>query len=414
VFPTAPQVRDYLASYVDRFALAPMIRCNAEVTQVTPVLDTFRVTVRDSAGSEELSADHVVVCAGTFSRPFVPEIRGSERFSGVVQHSSAALDTMSVAGRRVIVVGAGKSALDCAVWASGEAQSVTLLFRRPHWMAPRFLPGRIPSDQVFLSRLSELFIAYHRLTRVERLMTQAARGVASRTFWALPNWLFPKLLRMPVAMRPATRLPSGFENLGLADEIYRLIGSGAVTTRVGEILEFTGGTEIALADGTTLEADVVIFATGWRQPLDFLDAQLRDQIVIGDHFHLYRHVLPPAQPRIGFVGYTSSVSCQLTAEVSAHWLSDVFLGRLTLPTVPEMDAEIARVRAWLGHALPGRPEGYFIGPFQAHYVDELLNDMNLPTRRVRNVIVEFFGPFAPKRYATLGAERRRLRESGGF
>jgi hypothetical protein len=58
---------------------------------------------------------------------------------------------------------------------------------------------------------------------------------------------------------------------------------------------------------------------------------------------------------------------------------------------------------------PARDQGYFIGPYIAHYTDELMRDMGMPVRRTSNVFREYFAPFWPSRYETLGEERRRAR-----
>jgi cation diffusion facilitator CzcD-associated flavoprotein CzcO len=123
-----------------------------------------------------LQCDFVVVCTGTFSEPLVPEIPGSERFSGTVVHSSEATDPALVVGKRVVVVGAGKSALDCAAWATEHAQRCTLVFRAPHWMSPRMLPGGIPNDRLVMGRYPELFFRYHRLNRLERFSARPGKG----------------------------------------------------------------------------------------------------------------------------------------------------------------------------------------------------------------------------------------------
>src|SRR5439155_8560512 len=83
-----------------------------------------------------------------------------------------------------------------------------------------------------------------------------------------------------------------------------------------------------------------------RRRCRFLEDSVRREVEREDGFQLYRFILPPAVPRLGFIGYNSSTACQLTSEVAAHWLSDRFLGRLRLPDVDEMDREIARVRHW--------------------------------------------------------------------
>ena len=152
----------------------------------------------------------------------------------------------------------------------------------------------------------------------------------------------------------------------------------------------------------------MIFATGWQQGVPFLVPELRDGVLSNGRFKLYRFILPPRVPRLGFIGYASSIACQFTSEIAAHWLSQSFRGELRLPSADAMEQEIAHVERWTSEAVPGRDQGYFIGPFIAHYADDLVRDMGLPTRRRKNIFAEYLSPFWPQHYGTLAAERRAL------
>ena len=410
VFPTAEQVRTYLASYVARFGLAPLIRLSTEVVRVSGRGDQFAVETCGPMGLSTVLCDFVVVCAGTFSEPYVPVIAGADRFDGTVVHSSQATDSVLFAGRRVVVVGAGKSALDCAAWAGSHAQACTLVFRKPHWMMPRHFPGGIPADQLAMGRLTEAFLRYHRRSPVEQLLHGPGKKL-TELVWRAVSLLFRLLLRMPAAMVPDEPMPAGIENLGFGKEFYDMARRGQLILRRDSIMAFPGGREILLAGGDRVAADVVVFATGWRQSLSFLAPELRAAVVSDGRFQLYRHILPPAEQRLGFVGYASSTACQLTSEISAHWLSQCFRGQLALPSVDEMRSELRRVRAWLEEVLPARPQGYFVGPYLVHHIDDLMTDMGLPTRRTSNFVSEYLGRFSPVRYQDL-AEERRLARNG--
>jgi cation diffusion facilitator CzcD-associated flavoprotein CzcO len=408
LFPAADQVRCYLDSYVDRFELAPLIRLSTEVVRVSKSGTGFEVAVRDPDGPSSIPCDFVVVCTGTFCEPDVPEVAGVERFAGTVVHSSQATDPALLAGKRIVVVGAGKSALDCAAWAAEHAERCTLVFRAPHWMAPRILPGGTPIDRLVLGPFAELFFRYHHLTGVERFLHGSGR-ILPRLFWRVARMLFRGLLRMPTVMIPDQRLPLGIENVGVAPEFYKLARTGRLDLRRDAITAFGDGAEVLLAGGDRLACDVVVLATGWRQALPFLDRELASAVLQDGRFHLYRHILPPTEPRLGFVGYASSTACQLTSEISAHWLSQTFRREHTLPEVREMQAEIQRVHAWLAEVLPVRPHGYFVGPCVTHYIDDLLRDMGVPTRRTRNVFTEYLGAFSPTRYRDVAAQRAKSR-----
>jgi dimethylaniline monooxygenase (N-oxide forming) len=402
LFPNAEQVREYLASYVRRFRLAPLIQLSTEVILVSRHGRGFEVVVNGPRGEMTLQSDFVVVCAGTFSEPAVPHIRDAERFAGTAVHSSQATDPGLVIGKRVVVVGAGKSALDCATWAAESAQHCTLIFRAAHWMAPRVLPGGIPIDRLVLGRLPEALFRYHRLTRVDRFFHGPGKAV-TRLVWRFTGLLLRLNMGMPAIMVPEQPLPRGVENFGVAPEFYDAARHGRLDLRRDEITAFSDGDAVMLASGERVGADVVIFATGWRPTLPFLDPDLASAALSDGHFRLYRHIVAPTEQHLGFVGYASSTACQLTSEISAHWLSQLFRGTLTLPPVKDMEAEIQRVQAWLSDAFPGRRQGYFVGPCVTHYIDDLMADMGVPTRRTRNALTEYLAPFSPSRYRDLSS-----------
>lgn len=416
-FPTAEQIRAYLESYADHFGIRPLIRVSTEVVTVSRApagasADArFRVAVRPTAGPGTLATlpfDFVVVCNGVFCEPRLPQVEGRERFAGAVLHSSQIVDPSRIEARNVIVVGAGKSALDCAAWAARHARSCTLVFRAPHWMVPRHFFGLVRGERVIMTRFSELFLRYHRRSRVEALLHGPGRSLV-RLFWGGLSRLLRLMLRMPPALVPERSLPVGFENVGVGGEFYEVLRLGKVAPKRAQISSFTGPSTVQLSTGERIEADVVVFATGWRQGVDFLDADLQALVRKDGCFRLYRHILPPAEHHLGFVGYASSTVCQLTSEVAAHWLSQCFRGELMLPSAPEMEREISRVLHWASEVVPGCKEGYFVGPFVAHYVDDLMRDMGLSRARTGNALTEYFAPLWPSRYQGLQEERRRAR-----
>ena len=413
-FPTADEVRRYIDAYVDHFGLGPRIHCSTEVLSVqrrdggdAHSGGRFRVTVRSTDGRREersVQADFVAICNGVFSEPYTPSIEGSERFSGRILHSSDLTDTELVRDRRVLVVGSGKSALDCATVAAEHGSSCTLLYRTPRWMIPRYLMG-LRYDYLFFNRMAESLQEYHRKRGFEAILHGPLKPFL-RLYWRFQSWLIRLMAGMPRDLVPEQPLPSGLENLGVGTDFYEAVNQGRAVVRRDRIRAFSGDTEIRLESGDAIEADVVILATGWKQRLDFLEAGLRSVAADEQGFRLYRHIVPPEEPKLGFVGYASTIANTLTSEISAHWLSDVFLGNVTLPSTEAMHEEISTVRRWAAETFPVAREGYFIGPFIAHHVDDLMRDMGLSTRRTSNVFAEYFARFLPRRYRDVTEERR--------
>jgi Flavin-binding monooxygenase-like len=130
------------------FRLRPSLRLGTEVRTVsrTPEPEDSRVSrfevalrpTNDAGREERLRYDFVAVCNGVFSQARVPAIDGRQRFAGRVLHLSELTDVLMLEGQRIVVVGAGKSALDCAAWAAQHCRACTLVYRAPHWMVPRY------------------------------------------------------------------------------------------------------------------------------------------------------------------------------------------------------------------------------------------------------------------------------------
>ena len=374
-FPSASQIRNYLQSYTDHFNLRDYIHLSNEVVNISRQSyssnSKFKVTVKDlnrSSGTKQMDFDFVVICNGVFSKPYLPDLEGMELFDGEILHSSEFIDPEIIINKSVVVVGAGKSAYDCAAFASQYTDRCALVFRKPHWMIPRYFFGFIRYDWLFANRFSELFAPYYKKNRIESFLHDRAAGFISQ-YWKGQSRLIALLLKMPPILIPQRPLPLGFENIGVGNKFYKKLAQGKIGLKRSQINSFNESGEILLDSGERLTADVVIFATGWRQNLDFIDEELQNKITKKGKFRLYRYILPPEEPDIGFIGYASSTACQFTSEIAAHWLSQKFLNQLALPDTKDMENEIERVPEWCNKVFPSSNKGFFIGPYVSHYTD---------------------------------------------
>jgi putative flavoprotein involved in K+ transport len=131
-YPTRDEVVAYLAAYADRLDLP--IELNTRVTAVRWTDGGFRVGTESGA---EYRAPLVVSAAGGFGSPYRPPLPGLDSFAGTVLHASEYRRPEPFVGRRVVVVGAGNSAVQIATELA-QVTDVTLASRTP----VRFLPQR--------------------------------------------------------------------------------------------------------------------------------------------------------------------------------------------------------------------------------------------------------------------------------
>ncbi len=237
LFPSRRVFVDYLHRYAATFRLP--IETAADVTGVERFGDRWQVRLRSGAVLETRT---LVVATGIVANPHVPDFPGRERFTGRVIHSVAYRQPEGMAGRRVLVVGAGNSAGEISVELSRHGADVSLAVRSGASIVPRELLG-IPIQylSVLVSPLPRSFVQ-HVTTMIGGL-----RG--------------PRVLPPP----PPTSCPKvPLIGLALADALRH----GVIKLRDG-LTAFTAE-GVRFGDGSEEAFDDVILATGYRAALGCL------------------------------------------------------------------------------------------------------------------------------------------------
>ncbi|MHC5822506.1 MAG: flavin-containing monooxygenase, partial [Nostoc sp.] len=295
-WPTAEDMQNYLNSYADNFGVLERIRFQTEVTNVsrkTGEQPGWIVTIRVNEKEEKHEFDFVLVCNGIFSTPKLPSLPGREEFAasgGRVLHSTEFKDTSIIQGKRVVVVGFGKSACDIATVAANTAKESTLVFRQPLWKIPRFFLGLVNLKYILLTRFSEAWFPWRQMGRLESLLHTLGKPLVW-AFWRTNE----TLLRLQFGLDSCGMLPEQPMNqvncqITIAHpDFFKYVHSGKIQAIKTSIAKFIPG-GVELANGQQLQADIVIFGTGFRQELPFLEEEYRRQLVDEDgNFSLYRY-----------------------------------------------------------------------------------------------------------------------------
>jgi len=133
--------RDEVVSYLRRYAagLDADIRTNTPVTAVEAHgQDGFRV--RTGAG-ETVRTRGVVAATGSFGHPHTPVLPGQDRFTGRVLHVASYRNPHEHAGERIVVVGAGNSAVQVG-YELAQVATVSLATRHPVIFVPQCRGGQ--------------------------------------------------------------------------------------------------------------------------------------------------------------------------------------------------------------------------------------------------------------------------------
>jgi 4-hydroxyacetophenone monooxygenase len=135
--------REELFAYFDRcavkYGIKDDVRFETEVVSATfdEAAARWNVVARGADGSRiDVAAEAIVSAVGQLNRPKLPNIDGVETFRGTAFHSSSWRHDVSLAGKRVAVIGTGASAFQLVPEVAVEAERTIVFQRSAPWMFP--------------------------------------------------------------------------------------------------------------------------------------------------------------------------------------------------------------------------------------------------------------------------------------
>jgi cation diffusion facilitator CzcD-associated flavoprotein CzcO len=285
LFPSRDQMRDYILAFAAHHGLGAHIRFNTAVESARPLepggLSGWEVVTSDG---ERRTYDGVIVANGHLWDPFIPEYPG--HFDGHVIHSGAYRNASDLRGDRVLVVGAGNSGCDLAVDAAQAGRATYVSVRRGLVFQPKTLFGRPRSELPVLGRLPV------------RLQERVTRGLIDVSLGR------PERYGLPA---PATR--NLHRNRPVVNgQLLHFIHHGRV--RVTPAIDHLDGHDVHFADGSVRTVDTIVYATGFKATLPFLDPSLIE-LAGGVPLRVAGMTLPVGVEGLYFVGLAAPRGPQL-------------------------------------------------------------------------------------------------------
>lgn len=328
LFPSHRQIAAYLESFADAFAIRERIRFRCPVEAVRPIGPGPGRGWTVTAGGEQSEFDDVVVATGHQGTPAHPEFASD--FTGEYLHSHEYRTPGPFASKRVLVVGLGNSGLDIAADVCIVAASTFVAVRSPVLIMPRMVLG-VPSARI-LGRINKPFVPWIVQRQVMRTISRVFHG-------RMENW----------GLRTPTRRAHPASNATfMAQVAYRKI---AVRPGVSHV----EGQEVTFSDGTSVEVDTMIAATGYEIHLPFLGEEVSP--VDGRRMRLYKRVVHPSWPGLYFVGFfnVSGGANISMMDVQSRWVAALVSGQVGVPSQAAMLSDIAREREYLRRTFPDAP-----------------------------------------------------------
>lgn len=246
---TQPHILANIEAWVERFKLADGIRLNAPVQRARLSGAAWQLVTPQG----EVHARHLIAATGAHNKPVIPHI--SREDSSVREfHSSALRDPDALMDRDVIVVGGGASAFDLLeLCFQHGARRIVWVYRGLRWFLPTRKPKHIAGSVRGFARLQ--------VSGITALQQSAALGADMRSRYEkfgiseiMPSHDFDVEHDQLIPGRPGM-----------------LTNFAAIERHAGSVQSVAGRT-VTLSDGHRLEADLLLWGTGYSLDLSYFEA----------------------------------------------------------------------------------------------------------------------------------------------
>ncbi|MBC7590822.1 MAG: alpha/beta fold hydrolase [Salinibacterium sp.] len=274
-------IRTYIADTVADEGLGSMVRLNHRVISAEWSSESARWTVtavRTSGNDYSMDApppgelvtftcSFLSVCSGyyRYDEGFTPTFPGEDSFQGTIVHPQHWPADLDYSGKRIVIIGSGATAVTLVPTMARTAAHVTMLQRSPTYIAPvasrdrkadwirRVLPSRLAYRLVRIKNIGFSMFTYQLSRRRPGTMKSILRTAATSRL--------PQDFDYEKHLTP-TYNPWDQRLCAIPDaDLFRAISAGTADIVTDEISSFTP-TGIELASGATLDADVIVTATG--------------------------------------------------------------------------------------------------------------------------------------------------------
>ena len=305
-FPLRDEIEGYLLDTAREFGLydKACFRTHVEEARWNTATDQWDVTITTPDGKREThSADYLFSAVGILNIPKFPQIDGLDEFAGEVYHTSRWPAEADLSGKRVAVIGNGASGMQVAPAIADEVSRMTIFARSKQWAAPfPQFRKKVPEGVRYLMQVVPLYRAW-----LEQRLSWTFNDRVHGTLFRDPEWEHPERAvneindahrrvftryveeqlqdRPELIERVLPEYPPFAKRMLLDNGWFRTIKKPHVDL-IPEHLAKVQGNTLFTSSGETVEADVIILATGFQTTnvLGSYDIVGREGQLLRDHW----------------------------------------------------------------------------------------------------------------------------------
>ena len=291
---TAAEIRAYMGEVIAENGLEQHIRYRHRISSASwsseTNLWTIEATELDTGEAKTFTANFLWMCQGYYrhSEGFTPEWQGIEAFKGRIVHPQRWPDDLDITAKKVVVIGSGATAATLIPAIADECEQVTMLQRSPTY----FRTGRNAIE--LAETLRQLQVKEEWIHEIVRRKILFEQDAFTRRSFTEPEVVKQELLGgISAVLGPDYDIATHFtpryrpwrQRIAFVPDadLFQAIKRGKASVVTDEIERFTEN-GILLKSGKTLDADIIVTATGFNlnvlgdiafaidgTPLDFAD-----------------------------------------------------------------------------------------------------------------------------------------------
>ena len=283
-FPLQKEILGYLEKTANQHELRELVLFETKVERARWREEDakWEVQVIDREGrAQTFQSDILISATGVLNIPMVPHIKGMDTFKGVVIHSSSWPEDLNVEGKRVAVIGNGASAMQIVPAIAPKVSQLTIFARSKQWAAPFPQFGKeVPEAVRYLLNVMPLYRLWY-----EQRLSWTFNDRVHETLFKDPKWRDPARSvnavndrhrrfftdyviselgdRQDLLKHVLPDYPPFAKRMLLDNGWYRALRRDNVRLIPHNLSEVNENT-LTAGNGETIEADVIILATGFK------------------------------------------------------------------------------------------------------------------------------------------------------
>ena len=352
VFADGDDIRNYVQETAEENGIDQHIRFQRRVVSANWNSQEARwsVVVEHAGEREKYTCRFLMMCSGyyRYDQGHMPHFQGQEDFKGEIIHPQQWQQDQEYAGKRIVIIGSGATAVTLVPAMAQKAASVTMVQRSPTYIASR------PSRDKFANFLRKILpgkMAYGITRSLNILLTILVFQLAQ----AWPNFVKKGILKQTrAALGPDFDVEKHFSPrynpwsqrfcLAPDGDFFKALRDGSASIRTDQIERFTAD-GLLLESGETLDADIIIPATGLEMLLlGGVVLCVDGKVQRGSDLFTYRGMMLSGIPNLAIAfGYTNAswtLKVDLTFERVCRTLNHMKKHDLDICTpIPPADIE---------------------------------------------------------------------------